>query len=140
MARETSTTDLIGVSPGRMIVRGTFHRCPICGGGHIIRRWFGIVDRCPTCDLAFERIEGHAIGYIGLNTIVTFSTTFVVLLLGTILMAPDVRPWPLIIAAFIPAAVFPVFLLPSCRLAWTAIDLVMRPITPGEIDPRFLRE
>jgi len=100
---------------------------------------------------AFEISNGHnvegwdtwhanAIGYIGLNTIVTFSTTFVVLLLGTILMAPDVRPWPLIIAAFIPAAVFPVFLLPSCRLAWTAIDLVMRPIIPGEIDPRFLRE
>jgi len=104
----------------------------------VIRRWFGVVERCPACDLVFERIEGHEIGYIGLNTMVTFASTFVVLLVGTILMVPNVRPWPLVIAAIIPAAVFPILLLPSCRMAWTGIDLALRPIEPDEIDPRFL--
>ena len=139
MARSpVPTSRIIGVSNPRMILRGALHRCPICGGGHVIRRWFGIAERCPTCDLRFERIEGHQIGYIGLNTIVTFSSTFVVLLVGSLLMIPDIRYTPLLIAALVPAAVFPIALLPSCRLVWTAFDLAMRPLRRDEVDPRFI--
>ena len=51
--------------------------------------------------VAGYRIEGHAIGYIGLNTIVTFGATFAVLLVGTILMHPHIRVVPLVLAAAI---------------------------------------
>jgi len=96
-----------------------------------------MTDRCPTCDLGFNRIEGQQIGYIGLNTMVCFALTFIVLLVGTIMMVPDIRTGPLLVAALVPAGIGPILLLPSCRLAWIAIDLIMRPLRTGEVDPRL---
>ena len=78
------------------------------------------------------------VGYIGLNTIVVFSLTFVVMMAGSIMMIPDIKPVPLIIAGLIPGGLGPFVFLPSSRLAWTAIDLLMRPLEPGEADPRFV--
>jgi uncharacterized protein (DUF983 family) len=120
-----------------MVLRGVMHRCPICGDRGVIVRWFAMTDRCPTCDLEFNRIEGQQIGYIGLNTMICFALTFIVLLVGTIVMIPDIRTGPLLVAALIPAGIGPILLLPSCRLAWIAIDLIMRPLRPGEVDPRL---
>ncbi len=134
------TSSLIGVSNLRMLLRGFFHRCPICGGGRVVRKWFFVVDRCPTCDMKYQRVEGHVIGYIGLNTIFTFSITFVSLIVTSIVMVPDIETMPLVIAAVLPAAVLPVLLLPSSRMMWTALDLIMRPLAPGEIDPRFFAD
>ena len=129
----------LGVSKSTMFWRGMRLACPVCGGHGIIRRWFGIVDRCPTCDLKIERIAGHSIGYIGLNTIVCFSLTFWVVLIGAIVMVPDVRVAPLLIAGLIPAAVGPILFAPGSRTVWTAIDLMMRPLKPGEVDPRYVK-
>ena len=132
------TSTQLGVGNARMLWRGLLQRCPACGGGHTHRGWFTFVDRCPTCDLRFERIEGHSIGYIGLNTIVTFSATFVVLLVGTIIMHPHIRVWPLLFAALVPGLLLPLLFTPSSHTLWTAIDLIMRPLRTGEIDPRFI--
>jgi hypothetical protein len=134
---EIPTHVRLGVSQSRLILRGVFHRCPVCGARGSIVKWMWIRARCPTCDLGFQRIEGQQIGYIGLNTILCFSLTFVVLLVGTIIMIPDIRSVPLLIAALIPAGLGPVVFLPSCRLAWVGIDLIMRPLRPDEVDPRF---
>jgi uncharacterized protein (DUF983 family) len=134
------TSSLIGVSNSRMLGRGFVGRCPVCGSGGVIQKWFGIVERCPTCDLQYNRVEGHVIGYIGLNTIFTFSITFVSLIVTAIVMVPHVETTPLVIAAVVPAAVLPILLLPSSRMMWTAIDLIMRPLDPGEIDPRFFSD
>lgn len=94
--------------------------------------------RCPQCSLKFERIFGHSLGYIGLNTMVTFSATFVVLLVGSIATRPDIAVWPLVIAIICTSVVLPILFLPSAHTMWTAIDLIVRPLTPGEIDPRFV--
>jgi uncharacterized protein (DUF983 family) len=134
------TSSLIGVSNSRMMLRGLFHRCPVCGGADVIVRWFGLVDRCPTCDLRYERVAGHWIGYIGLNTIITFTITFFSILVTAVVMVPDIRTVPMVIAAVTPAGVLPILLLPSSRLMWTAIDLIMRPLAPNEIDPRFFSD
>ncbi len=136
--RERQTSSIIGVGNLSMLLRGFFLRCPICGGGHVIRKWFFVVDRCPTCDMKYQRVEGHVIGYIGLNTIFTFSITFVSLIVTSILMVPNIETMPLVLAAVVPAAVLPILLLPSSRMMWTAIDLIMRPLQPDEVDPRFL--
>jgi len=128
----------IGVRPTRMLLRGLVHRCPVCAGRGVIRRWFSIEERCPTCDLKIERVEGHMIGYIGLNTIVCFTLTFLALLIGAIVMIPDIEPVALAVIALIPAAVGPILFLPSSRMMWTAIDLLMRPLIPGEVDPRYV--
>ena len=90
------------------------------------------------CSLRFERIEGHAIGYIGINTIVTFAATFAVLMGGSILTHPDIAVAPIFVAALLTSLVLPTLFLPSARTLWTAIDLIMRPLEPGEIDPRYI--
>lgn len=97
-----------------------------------------MLDECPQCSLKFERIFGHSIGYIGLNTVVTFGVTFVVLLVGSIATRPDIPVVPLLIATVFSAGVLPILFLPSAHTMWTAIDLIARPLTPGEIDPRFV--
>lgn len=77
-------------------------------------------------------------GYIGINTIITFSATFVALLSGSILMYPDVRTLPLAAAALLTAGVLPVVFYPSSRTLWTAIDIILRPLRAGEVDPRLV--
>ena len=98
-----------------------------------------MADRCHECSLRFERTFGHSLGYIGLNTTVTFTLTFFVLLGGAIIMHPDIEPWPLLAAALTTASVFPALFLPISHTLWTAIDLILRPLEPGEIDPRFIK-
>ena len=138
VVEDPTTTKQLGVSPSRMLWRGLVHECPVCGRHGVIKGWFGLADRCPTCDLQLERIEGHMLGYLGLNTMVCFTLTFLVLLVGTVLMIPDIKTWPLIIAVLIPAGLGPILFLPSSRTLWTAIDLIMRPLQPGEVDPRYI--
>lgn len=92
-----------------------------------------MVERCPRCDLRFERIEGHWIGAIGLNTVVSFAALLVVVAVGTAWTVPTVPLVPLLLAAVSTALVVPVLFHPSSRTLWTAIDLSVRPIEPAEL-------
>jgi len=97
-----------------------------------------MVDRCPTCTLKFERVEGHWIGSLGLNSTVIFGAMLVVLLGGSIAFYPDVPLGPLLVAELVLALIGPLVFFPPSRTLWTGIDLLMRPLEPGEIDPRFV--
>ena len=92
---------------------------------------------CPRCGLRFTRLEGQWSGDIGINTIVTFSLLYVVLLGGTLLMWGDVRVGLLAVIAAVVVLVFPVLFVPVAKTLWLAIDLVMRPIQPDEVDPAW---
>ncbi|MDP9019489.1 MAG: DUF983 domain-containing protein, partial [Actinomycetota bacterium] len=92
-------------------------------------------DRCPQCGLRFERIEGHWLGALGLNTVVSFATLFAVVVAGLVLSAPHYRMAPLLGAALATAVVVPLLFFPSSRTLWTAVDILMRPLEPGEADP-----
>lgn len=87
------------------------------------------------CGFAFERSEGHSLGYIGLNTMVTFTAMFVLLvaLLFATYPQPPAARIAVVCAAF--AVLFPVLFLPFARTLWTAIDLCMTPLEVGEVDP-----
>lgn len=104
----------------------------------MFRRWFGMVDRCPTCTLKFERVEGHWIGSLGLNTTVIFGVMLIVLLGTSLLSYPDLPTVPLLVAEVVIALFGPLVFFPPSRTMWTAIDLLMRPLGPGEIDPRYV--
>ena len=56
-------------SKTRLVYRALRRHCPACGGGNLFRRWFTMADRCPTCGLASDRVAGHWIGAVGINTI-----------------------------------------------------------------------
>ena len=77
-------------SPSRWETLETATRCcPACGGRGIFHRWFTMAERCPTCDLLFERVEGHWIGSLGTNTTVTFGLMLIVVLSVSLIAYPD---------------------------------------------------
>lgn len=117
----------------RMFGRGITRACPVCGQ----RRLFKVVkmiEDCPRCELHFERIEGHWIGAIGINTIVTFGLLAITLVGGLIATFPDFAQGQLIFAGIAVSILGPVLFHPSSRMLWTAIDLAMRPPEPHEIN------
>lgn len=117
----------------KLLWRGSIKRCPACGEGHLFRRWFDLVEDCPGCGLHFERIEGHWMGAIGLNTILAFAVLLVVVV-GGLVVTQASGGWKPITAALITAGVVPVLLSPTCRTLWTAIDIAMRPLGEDEVD------
>jgi hypothetical protein len=93
-----------------------------------------MADDCPGCGLHFERIEGHWIGAIGINTIVSFAVLGVVVIVGLILTYPDGSTLRLILVAAATAMIGPTAFYPMSKTLWTAIDIGMRPLEPHEVD------
>lgn len=117
----------------RLLWRGLRRRCPLCGASNLFERWIVMVPDCPRCRLHFERVEGHWIGAIGLNTVVSFAALLLVVAGGTFLTMPDVPLVPLVLASLLTALVMPVLFQPVSRTLWTAIDLAVRPLTADEL-------
>lgn len=107
----------------------------MCGQSGVFTSWFTMRDRCSRCGLRFERIEGHWLGSLGLNTIVSFTALFGVLLAGMVITWPDPPVVPLVAVGVGTAVLVPLLFFPFSRTLWTAIDLAMRPLEPGEADP-----
>lgn len=128
----------LGVRPSRMILRGAMGRCPVCGQRRLFRRWFSMLERCPTCSLRFERVEGHWIGAIGINTTVVLAAMLGVLMAVTLISFPDPPDRTLLVAELGIGIIGPLVFFPGSRMLWTALDLLMRPLRFGEVDPRLV--
>jgi uncharacterized protein (DUF983 family) len=115
-----------------MMGRALLLRCPVCGSGGLFRRWTHMVERCPRCGFLFERTEGQFIGAVGMNTIVTFGALLITLVVGFVVTSPDIAVVPLLAAGLAVAALLPVVFYPFSKTTWTAIDLAMSPLEPGE--------
>jgi uncharacterized protein (DUF983 family) len=122
-----------------MFGRALLRRCVVCGGRKVFRRWLQMSRECPTCGLVFERQEGHFVGAVGINTILTFGALAVTLVVGIILTAPDLAVVPILVCGGLIAVLLPIVAHPTSRMLWTAIDLLMRPLEPGEA-PRLDRQ
>lgn len=118
-------------------LRGCRKHCPVCNQGHLFTRWFTFAERCPRCDLRFERIEGHWTGDLGINTIVSFGTLLIALIVGFLLSWPDAPGVGLFIVAVSIAAFVPLVFFPFSKTIWLAIDLIFRPLEPGEVRAGF---
>ena len=59
----------IANKPYSLLWRGLIKSCPVCGERQLFSKWVKMVERCPKCNLRFERIEGHWVGAVGMNTI-----------------------------------------------------------------------
>jgi uncharacterized protein (DUF983 family) len=124
---------------GRLLWRGVTKRCPVCGGGCLFTGWFSIRDRCPRCDFPLERIEGHWMGALGMNTIVSFGALFVTIAVGVAVTYPDIPTALLMAIAVGVAVVVPLTFFPFSKTLWSAIDLAMRPLEPDDdVDPAWL--
>jgi uncharacterized protein (DUF983 family) len=120
-----------------VLARGVTRRCPVCGQGGLFRHWFHMVERCPRCELRFERVEGHWLGSLGLNVMVSFATLFVVLVVGFVVTYPEPPVGPLIAIGLVVALVLPLVFFPFSKTLWTAIDVLMRPLHPDEVRPEY---
>lgn len=102
--------------------RGLTLRCARCGGSNLFRRYFSIVDDCPTCGLHFEREQGYWAGALAVNIIATgglFAICFVALLAITIPHVPVIPA----LALLLPIAIFgPIVYYPFSKTVWVAID------------------
>ena len=127
------------LSTRRMLARGLLRRCPLCGGGGLFRRWFTIVERCPRCAFRFERIEGHWLGALGMNTIVSFAAVMVAVV-AAFALTYESGSTTLAVAVIVGVAVVvPLAFYPVSKTLWSAIDLAMRPLEPDDdVDPRFI--
>ena len=124
----------------RLLARGLTRRCPLCGMSGLFRRWFTIIERCPRCDFPLEqRIEGHWLGALGMNTIVSIGALFVTMVVGLVATYPDIATGPLIAITVAVAVVVPLVFYPFSKTLWSAIDLAMRPLEPDDdVDPRWI--
>lgn len=116
----------------RLMARGFTRRCPLCGCFRIFRTYFKIHDRCPRCQFPLKRVEGHEIGALGMNTVVTFGLMLIVIVVGLVVTYPGVPALRLGIAAGAVAVVVPIAFYPLSWTVWAAIDLAMRPVEAGD--------
>ncbi len=112
-------------------------RCPVCGQRRIFRRWFNMLERCPRCNLKFERVEGHLAGALGINTVISLIVLMVVGIAGFVITFPELPLLPLVSTAVSVAVLFPIFFYPFSKTLWTAIDLRMRPPEADEVRPGY---
>ena len=127
------------LTPTRMLARGVVRRCPLCGGGHLFHHWFSMVERCPRCGLKLERIEGHWIGALGINTMVSFAAVLAAVVAAFVITYGDESAWAAVAVIVATAIVVPLAFYPVSKTLWSAIDLAMRPLEPDDdVDPRWI--
>lgn len=120
-----------------MLMRGFTGRCAVCGASRLSLSWIFVTPRCKQCDFPIERDDGHFIGAIGMNTIVTFGAILVTVLVGTALTAPDIPVGTLSVITVAVAIGASFLFFPISKTLWSAVDLMMVDIKPGEVDPRY---
>lgn len=105
---------------GTVLKRAVRLRCPRCGGGKLFRDFFRMNERCPDCDLKYERGPGYFLGSAYINygiTAVVVTVLYVWLALGR---GVDNRVLALPMLAFVIA--FPLFCYRYARALWLSVD------------------
>jgi uncharacterized protein (DUF983 family) len=122
-----------------LVTRGCTLRCPLCGARGVVKSWFTMRDRCPRCAFPLDRVEGHWIGSLGINMIVSFAVLFVAVVVAFVVTYPSVPIVGLMASVVAVALIVPIAFFPFSRTLWSAIDLAMRPVEPDDdVDPAWL--
>lgn len=122
-------------SVARMFARAFALRCPRCGGSGILRTWFAMRERCPTCNLALERGERSDfwIGAYVFNLVFGELLAIGIPIIWMIASSPN-QPWAKIeTLAVVLCVAMPFLFFPFSRTLWLAWDLSFRPSEPGDV-------
>jgi len=119
--------------------RGLSLACAVCGSRDLFERFglFEMRQRCPLCGIQFERMEGHFLGAVALNTVVSAGAVLSTICLTIVIAGTDVSSKLLQLTALPMATILPVLFDPFSRTLWTAIDILIRPVEPKELNDDF---
>lgn len=107
-------------------------RCPVCGRGALFRTWFGMYERCSSCDYRYDRgEEGYFTGAMAINLVATELVLAVVVIPLAVLLAARPGLLPLVIGLGITLPILlPVLGFRHTRSCWMALDLILHPREP----------
>lgn len=107
-------------------------RCTRCGGRGILRDWFHLRERCPTCGWEFEREEDFFYSAYFLNLCLVLSVLFIVCMTFLLVKSawPSASYIPALVVALLVAMMVPVTAYPFSKTLWLAIEMAL-----GEDDP-----
>lgn len=130
-------TDPVELSPKRAAVlfgRAARLRCPFCGGGSMLASWLTVRSQCPTCGLRTERgEEDFFLGAMMFNLVLSEGLLALVLVALVVASWPDV-PWTFLrYGTVVLMALAPFVFFPFSKLIWLAADIMIRPVTPEEM-------
>jgi hypothetical protein len=84
--------------------------------------------------MCFEREEGFFLGAYVVNFGVMIIALAVFIAVGVALTLPDPPPGKLALGGMAVGVLVPIFFYPMSRTVWSAIDLMMKPLEPREIE------
>ena len=110
-------------------------RCPNCGRGAVLRRWFSVNERCSACAFRYERTdENYFQGAMFVNYMLG-GFTFAVSFLAVLLVAWPNVPWnALTFGAPVALGVFMVVFYPVSKVVWLTVDVTLRPVMVEELE------
>ncbi len=119
----------------RLLGRGFLLRCPNCGKGPVLKNWLKLRVRCGCCGIRLERGEhDYFMGSMLLNYCLTGSLLIVGIAVLVVTRWPNV-PWTALqYGGPIAMIVLPFVLFPFSKLLFLAADIMMRPVTPEEME------
>ena len=120
---------------GVRLARAARLRCPACGGGPLLESWFRLRPRCPRCGLRTERgEEDFFLGSMMLNLALSEGMLALAFVGLVIALWPDV-PWTLLqVGGIVLMILAPLAFYPFSKTIWMAFDLLLRPLTPQELE------
>jgi xanthosine utilization system XapX-like protein len=84
--------------------------------------------------MCFEREEGFFLGAFVVNFGVMLISLAAFIAVGVAVTLPDPDPVALAVGGAIVGVVVPIAFYPMSRTFWSAIDLIMKPLEPQEVE------
>jgi hypothetical protein len=85
-----------------------------------------MAERCPRCDVKFEREPGFFLGAYTMNLAFVLIMAILIIFVGFATRKPGGSIVPMMIAGGIGTLVLPPLLYPISKTLWCAIDLLMQ--------------
>jgi uncharacterized protein (DUF983 family) len=118
----------------RLFGRAFTLRCPNCGKGPVLHHPLKLRVKCGTCGMRMQRGEHDS--FLGaifvLFTLVGLANYALLLLTAAV---TETTPWDLLQWGLpVVTLVLLCLLYPFAKLGWLAFDLMLRPMTPAELE------